>query len=531
MSIKKASHKTYQYLALIIAFALILRLIFFIGFVNWHGDDGVYINYLSEIIENKLRFDDYRNLSQDSNVSYSAVLRLRPMLLYTTAFFFTLLGRNELATAFYQIILSTFGIILIFHFGKMVFDKKIGLLAAFLLAFYPLDVILATTVILPDLPLAFFLGLALFLFLKAEKYKTKDAFKSKKTKLLLLSGISIGLGYLIKPAILVFISIILFLYVLVERKFLKSYIFIVLGLSLILIPEGIFYYSQSGDFFLNMHLQIDAFRDKYHIFETPIVLNITPNIKFSYTDGTPIFYATSLFGYGFREDAGNLFGYFYYFVVAAIIFSLFNKDKRTFFIILWLVSLFLYLEFGPVLVELSNEGINYLLIFKNNKYTSILTFPALLLLSYFLININRSISLIIIIILLITSIQNVALFSEFTSSAISNVRDAAAFLKEQPKKDIWVDPVSYGMFKYHFGFNQDYVLKLLYNYDIDKIKDAYILDGGSRGVYIHYSMIENIHKEIISRLPQSWKIIKVFENPFRMFEKNSLDMIIYYAPQ
>ncbi len=144
---------------------------------------------------------------------------------------------------------------------------------------------------------------------------------------------------------------------------------------------------------------------------------------------------------------------------------------------------------------------------------------------------RKEVSLIVIIFLLLTSLQNISRLSDFYSSSISAARDAVAFLKEQPKKDIYVDPSSYGMFRYYFGFTEDYKLKPAYYDYIGDIKDAYVVDGGSRGAFLYYTVVKNAHDNLTSRLPAGWIIIKTIGNPFRKYENNSLDMTIYYAPQ
>ena len=49
-----------------------------------------------------------------------------------------------------------------FYFGKLLFNEKIGLIASFLLSFFPLDIVYATK-LNSDLPSSFFMALGVYL--------------------------------------------------------------------------------------------------------------------------------------------------------------------------------------------------------------------------------------------------------------------------------------------------------------------------------------------------------------------------------
>ena len=197
--------KTYHWLLLVLLFSVALRLIFFTG--SAASDELAYYSYANDVVNNKFE------LLPDHFSS-------RIGLIYGQAFLYKIFGVNEFTSNLLPLIASSLGIILIFYTGKLLFNEKIGLLSASLLSFYPLDAIYSTR-LLPDLPAAFFMALSAFFFLKAERLN------QKKNIFLLISGVALGVAYLIKELSLILILFFV-LYVLYTRKIDKNYAFIFL---------------------------------------------------------------------------------------------------------------------------------------------------------------------------------------------------------------------------------------------------------------------------------------------------------------
>jgi len=93
------------FLILILIFALVLRLIFFIGLANTESqDDGVYINYANLATQGQFIYDKSVLTEQYSNPVM--ILKTRSMMIYPTAFFFYVFGINDYSAALWPLLTS-----------------------------------------------------------------------------------------------------------------------------------------------------------------------------------------------------------------------------------------------------------------------------------------------------------------------------------------------------------------------------------------------------------------------------------------
>ena len=105
-------------LFLIVAFGLLLRLVFFSGMGT--SDDLSYSSY---------SYNVDKGINKDSTVT----LEVRIGIIYATALSYSIFGVNDFSSVLFVLLTSLGSIILIFYFGKLLFDEKAGLMAAFLL--------------------------------------------------------------------------------------------------------------------------------------------------------------------------------------------------------------------------------------------------------------------------------------------------------------------------------------------------------------------------------------------------------------
>ena len=136
------------------------------------------------------------NIDEGIDPDSSQTLATRLGIIYVTALSYKLFGINDFSSVLFALLTSVGSIILIFYFGKLLFNEKTGLIAAFLLSFFPLEVVYATK-LFTDLPSAFFMALGVYLFLYSE---IKSKFKFGLGYF--LSGIFIGIGYFIREGVL-----------------------------------------------------------------------------------------------------------------------------------------------------------------------------------------------------------------------------------------------------------------------------------------------------------------------------------------
>ncbi len=120
---------------------------------------------------------------------------------FLTDLAYKVFGVGDFSARFVALILGSFSIIIMFLFVKEVFNERVGLIAAFLLAFSPFHII--ETVPEMDVATMFFVLFSMYFFIKA--------LKQNKNKYFIFSGILLGCGILIKiysvlfaPALLLF---------------------------------------------------------------------------------------------------------------------------------------------------------------------------------------------------------------------------------------------------------------------------------------------------------------------------------------
>ena len=163
----------------ILVFALFLRLLFFVGFAL--GDDPNYADRVYAIIEGY-----YPSLCK------TCVFAFRPILLFFTALPLKYFGWSEFSFILPVLLSSLISICLIYALGKFLFDQKTGLLAAFCLAIFPLNIVHATTMS-NDIMLSMLMALSMLLFLKG-----LEAHGKKTVVYLTLSGFVLGVSVGVK---------------------------------------------------------------------------------------------------------------------------------------------------------------------------------------------------------------------------------------------------------------------------------------------------------------------------------------------
>ncbi|MEW6609506.1 MAG: glycosyltransferase family 39 protein [bacterium] len=470
---QKPKKTNLYYLIIIILGGLILRLIFFSGYVG--GDDKHYITQAY-----KYSIGDF--------VPGDNLWALRIGLVIPTSFFFFLFGVNEFSSILFSLLCSIGNIILIYHLGKLLFDEKVGLIGAFLLSFYPLDVIYSTH-LFPDIVLCFFTGLTIYLFLKGEDNEKKIWY--------LLSGISLGISYLIKESTVVICLFFIF-YILYKRKIKINYFLVPLGFLLIVGLELTLYYFQIGDYFYRHHKIYERWpssRDDINI------------LRGSNWVIEPLLMLTT----------NQEFGLFYYFILPIIVYLLFKRDKKVNILLCWLIPCFLYLFYGSVSL------FYYLPTERDERYTSIITLSALLILAYFLVRkMNKKFLVSSIILLFLTSIGAVYVDNSRIQDYV--YRETYTFYKNHPNSNLIVDSFNYFSILFYTEFKTNPNLKVFYPDDVakksDVAKDIKKLYPDVEEIFdlnkVHNTYV-SIDMNYINQIPLKAKLVKTIEKPQRFY--------------
>lgn len=127
---------------------------------------------------------------------YSFKPPLYPLFL---AAIYATLGRNFLVVGIIQAFLGTLTCLIVFRIGKIIFDEKIGLISALMLALYPYGIFQGIRI--TDTTLFVFLTTLSILYLY--KITQKPTIRNN-----IISGITIGLAVLCRPSIVPFIPFI-----------------------------------------------------------------------------------------------------------------------------------------------------------------------------------------------------------------------------------------------------------------------------------------------------------------------------------
>ena len=477
---QKKPRKVRILLLLIALFGLFLRLNFFSGMGI--SDSLVYSKAAHDINEG-------RGIDPESTLTLSTRLGL----IYPTALSYRLFGINDLSSVIFVLITSVASIILIFYFGKLLFNEKTGLIASFLLSFFPLDVVYATK-LNSDLPSAFLMALGVYLFLYSEK--------TGKLKInYFVAGMLIGIGYMIRESALL-VALFFIAYIISKKQINKEYFLVPLGVMAIFIAESLLFLSLTGDLLFRFHAS-----QKYLI-EAMLAHNYFGRLDFP----------TGLLHYPWLFLTNNLLSFFYAFIFIAVIYLLYCKRKETYGMMLWLASLLLYLSFGSASLA------SYTPFMAVDRYTSIVTIPALLLLSVFLLEERRVIkkwampaSLAF---LLLASV--VAVYTREDRNSLENLREAYPFLKGL-NKTVFIDGRSLAAVSYIGEYSINKNLEK-YPDSLGKAKNSYIA--------INRNMIRNLkeaNKNLkfpseIKNIPKEWKVIKEFGSS----EKDKI--VVYQIP-
>jgi len=173
-------------LALILFASAVVDLVFFTGL--YASDDLSYLRAAERLLNGGFR-------------SNPALGEMRLTMVGWNALVSTLTGGNIQLVAASYIIWHQLLNACAFALGARLFRSGVGLLAAYLSALVPVHVI-SSTMVLPDLQMALWMGASLLAFQEACRCRTRDAAGTARV-LLLLAGACVGLAYMTKESGLV----------------------------------------------------------------------------------------------------------------------------------------------------------------------------------------------------------------------------------------------------------------------------------------------------------------------------------------
>ncbi len=477
---KNLARKPKLALFLIVIFGIFLRLVFFSG-----------MGVSDSLTYSKTAYNIDKGIDANSVLTLSTRLGL----IYPTAISYKIFGINDFSSVLFVLLTSIASIILIFYFGKLLFNTKIGMIAAFLLSFFPLDVVYSTK-LSSDLPSAFFMALGIYIFLYAELKS-----KLKYGSIYLLSGIFIGIGYLIRESALL-IALFFIAYILYKRKVKKEYFLVPAGVLMVFIFEALIFFNLTQDFLFRVHASQD------YLAKASLIRNYFGRLDFP----------TGLFHYPWLFLTNSLLVFFYIFILSAVIYYIVFRKKETYTLLFWFIPLLLYLSFG------SSSLSQYIPLSAVDRYTSIIAMPGILLLSFFLAGKKwnmKSAPFLIVAFLFITSITSVYIRED--RNQLKELRLAYDHIKNLDKKTVYIDDRSAEVLSYIAKYEDKFEV-VAYPTDLSKIEDSYIMINKKMIKGLKDANKNRIFPDEIENPPKKWELTD------EIGSNDEDKIIIYYAP-
>lgn len=333
----KTISKSHQHLILIgiLLFAATLRIYYFAG-IDFDG--SMYTLEAKNILEGIYNpFDlNYHN----QGVRYTILIPI--------ALSFKLFGISEWSAILPVFLASIFQIILVYLLGKKMFNVHMGLLAAFLLAIFPLDVNNAT-ILEADLILSF---TCLFSFLCYYRGVQKNTHL-----FIFFSGIIIGVSIFIKVFAGLFLLIIVFADFILysQEKRLQRFMYLSLGIIVGIAPFIIYLTITTGNplYFYTIEKEVNTFLLQSNILD--------------YNE-----YISRIFLIQTYHEPPMLSIYFILAIIASI-YYLYKRKPETSVLLAWLWIPFLILELIPTLPKVQ-------------RYLLFVEIPCIILISYGIID-------------------------------------------------------------------------------------------------------------------------------------------------
>lgn len=315
-ALEKASNKKTIVLIVLIFIPLFF---FLLGIPHlWDGDESYYAEVSHQMLVRNDWVAPYFNYTSPS-------FDKPPFIFWVNVFFYRLFGMNEYSSRLGSALFALFGVILVYCFGKKLFNKRTGILAALMLG-TGFGFFVESQMTLIDTTLTFFITAVLYCFF--------IGYIEGKPCFFLIMGIPLGLGILTKGPVAFALSggtgLILWLYLTIKQKKKVSALFNwhLLGgffiTSAICLPWYLAMWLRYKDVFIQSHFG-------YHMFKrfTTTIESHGGSEWYYY-----LYYVVFLI-IGFLPWSGNLVGAFRMGVKE-------RADKNIFFILSWAAVVFIF---------------------------------------------------------------------------------------------------------------------------------------------------------------------------------------------
>ncbi len=321
------------------------------------------------------------------------ILSIRLLQIIPIGISYALFGYGILSSAAWDIVCFELSVLLAFLIGREIYDEYVGVLAAFLLAIFPMTAIYSTTMS-DNIPMMFFVGLSFFALIKALRNDSRVWY--------FVSGAALFSSALVTPEgfiMWIVIGLLLAVGIVMRRLHVagkevkisisKTTMYIAVGFALVFAVTLVFNYINSANplitFSSNAQYYSQTWRPDLIPYPLSVALSFYPNLMFPYNIVNSIgglansnFDLASIITNGYANGA-NTVGFFFYAFIPAALLLLVRRDKRAYILLFWFVAGFLYLEFGPQYASIN--PLTYVLSHRLDRYLTLIALPMVVIIS------------------------------------------------------------------------------------------------------------------------------------------------------
>ncbi|MBN2016405.1 glycosyltransferase family 39 protein [Candidatus Dojkabacteria bacterium] len=473
-------------LIVILAFALFLRLYFFVGIGG--NDDFVYSNTAWNFANHGF-----------SAYPFEIMASLRLMVVVPLSILYRIFGASNVNAGTFPLFCSLLSIILTYKIGKLIFGEKTALLSAFLYSIFPLEAVYATQLV-PSIPLTLFWLLSIYSFLCAEKKSPFLGLRISSNIMLLLSGVFWGCSYLANISG-VFLAPFFVIYIILNRKFRKEYILILVGFLPIFMAENILYYFYRHEWLWRLKV---GHEEEIRV-NTNTALNYYPRVLFRVIDPN------------FFSHEGH-FGLFAYLFVLLLPYLIYRRDKKSLVFAVFVLSIFAYMQFG-IMTTTGRPMIKWMrYLIRFVPFTVLLISRAVvLLLKDFKFKAHKVyywyVSLFALTVTIFTTPYYLVKSWKVYEISFYDFHRTYEYLETQPRRKIYTDWGTLAYIDTYSGYRYE-----TYNIDSvnlpEDIKDAYVIVDGSRVSFEHLETMGRFPLFIQNHeIPENWELLLEIVGP------------------
>ena len=452
-------------LFLIVLLALGLRIFCYTGPIG--SDDNSYYIGAYEIHEGT-----YQPTSNYWKTRYGMLLPI--------AASYKVFGTNEYAAALWPMLSALGAVIVCYFLGKSVLDEKTGLLAALLLAVYPLD-IHYSGLILPDVPLSFLMAASALAFIHASR-------SDKHAPIFyLISGLLLAFAYSCRSMAILLVPFLGVYVAFFERKLKRSHALFALGFLAPIFLEGFYFWTQGLSPWHNFNLNARA----------TVLVNSSGECSTSQA-----YYPTVMF------NSLPIFGPHFFLFIPAMVYSLVKRERGALIFLCWAGIILFVLQFGFVSL------FPPLPIIKVRKFLILATVPLILIGAWALMQLRGRFRWALAAVLLGTSLYSIEPYSykdDRTPETVGGQTERVlAYLEKLPPKPIYASRRTNGMLRISSGFE----IKPERLHDLNKVKSPHDLENCYVVINRFYILFDSTNpygnlpyflRDYPTGIPDSWK--------------------------